>query len=130
MLKIQLQKLKKRDAFYWVLLIVLTFIPITFLAIIKNPSTIVSIDIKQITGDFLKQVGEKNLPESQMQQLSKQFGDSLNTALNSYATHHHALVMIRGAIVAGSNKDITSEIERLIHDEMTKMTHMTRNNGK
>lgn len=94
-----------------ILLAILCFKP-------RNPA-FVSFDFKSTYNAFLVEAAKEKILPEQLKLLGMRFPNAVNRAVNEYATKHHAIVFMSGAVMAGV-VDATAEIQKLIAKEMQR----------
>lgn len=101
-----------------ILLMVSIMLSVTFIKLTTPPPiNMVSVDVASIIKAFAKESGKQPLSEHQQKRLSHDFANALTEVNQAYAQKHQAIVFVSGAVVAGV-KDITSEIQAEIFNQI------------
>lgn len=88
----------------------------SLVASFSEPKTVV-FDMKNTIDAFQQQTAQMQLTKEALEGVTKRFGDALDTSLRQWQEKHHALVLVKGAVVSGV-PDITTEIQADIARQM------------
>lgn len=77
---------------------------------------VVSFDLNGASQLFMHEVAGAKLSSNQQAALSKRFASTLKHTLEHYASTHHVVILVKGAVIAGT--DITPAIEQQVAEAM------------
>ena len=107
----------KTPRFLWDLFLVLSVCVLAYQTFTQPK--IVSFDLKKTLSTFYLQASHADLTKPQLKTLSHRFVSGLNQTVQDYAQTHHAIVLVKPAIVSGC-EDITQQIQTEIAIRMAK----------
>lgn len=82
--------------------------------------TFVRVDVRSTIDAFTQQSGDQPLTDAQREALAARFSQALDASLIEYQTTHHAIVLVKAAVVAGA-PDITAQIQQSIALKMSEV---------
>lgn len=101
------------------LLVIATTITLLCFSIQPAPQ-IVSFDLKGTERSFSAQLSKRtDIAETEKNKLAKRFGQSVEAVTQAYADKHHAIVLVKPAVIAGA-KDITAQLQIEILQRMQR----------
>lgn len=85
---------------------------------LSSPQFVV-FDMKGEITAFQANLVNSTLNASQQQELANSFMHLMNKDLTDYASAHHVVVLVKGAVVSGSLEDITPKIQARLMNQIS-----------
>lgn len=97
-------------------LILIAIISFLMGAFCLKPS-VVSVDIKKINAELIKELAKKNATEEQVKRVTLKFKKNLDKTITAYAKKHHVTILDTKNVVAGKH-DVTEQIILKLSENM------------
>lgn len=108
---------------YFITAIISITITMTLTDRFYQPSTIVTVDIVDITARFSDYISSKGMTGEQVADKGKLFSKILENSLDTYSKNNNVTILVKQAVASGSHEDITGIISNNVGRSLNEKSY-------